>query len=112
MKNNEASLAHQNDTAKGYEIALAANVVFDLRKEKEAESAQYIADLLAHNSNPMRESVKDALKEATITRNYYTQIFDGLVEAAAVFMPANHVLDENEIVISATTPHACPPPYV
>lgn len=101
--NKELPVTQHNEMVQGYELALAANAVFDLRNK----SAKAIAELLARNPDPMQEGVTGAAD----TRDAHTATFDGLVESAAALIPARHVFDNNEITFS-TTPRYTGPPWL
>lgn len=105
----EFPVMQHNEMVQGYEIALAANAVYDLRTQKAVESAKAIAELLARNPDPMQDSVIVALSEASKARDSYTETFDGLMESASALMPARNVLDENEAVFSTTPRYSGPP---
>lgn len=107
--NKELPVTQHNDMVQGYELALAANTVFDLRNKKAVESAKAIGELLARNPDPMQDDVTEAIKEAAENRNAYTETFGGLVESAAALIPARHVFDENEIVFNTEHRYAGPP---
>lgn len=105
----ELPVTQHNEMVQGYELALAANTVFDLRNEKAVESAKAIAELLARNPDPMQDAVAKALKEAEEARDTYTETFNGLIESASALIPARHVFDDNEIAFSTTHRYAGPP---
>gem|GEM_PF-2786614 len=109
IMSKELPVMQHNEMVQGYEIALAANAVYDLRTQKAVESAKAIAELLARNPDPMQDSVTEALSEAATAREEYTEIFDGLMESASALIPARHVFDDNEIVFSTTTRYSGPP---
>lgn len=107
--NKEIPITQHNEMVEGYELAVAANTVFNLRNKKAVESAKAIGELLARNPDPMQDSVTEALQEAAVTRKPFSETFDGLVESAAALIPARHVFDENEIVFSTSGRYAGPP---
>lgn len=109
MNTNSLPLEQHNNMVKSYEIALAANTVFDLRNEKTIEKAKVIADLLAHNADPMRAHVADVLELAARIDDEHTKAFNRLVGAAAVLMPARHVFDANNIEFSTKSRYSGPP---
>lgn len=105
----ELPVAHHDEMVQGYEIALAANAVYDLRAQKAVESAKAIAELLSRNPDPMQDSVTEALSEAAKARDAYTAIFDGLMESASALIPARHIFDDSEVAFSTTTRYSGPP---
>lgn len=109
IMSKELSVSQHNDMVQGYEIAWAANEVFDLRTKKEVESAKAIAELLARNPDPMQEAVIEAIKEATIARDTYTEVFNGLMNSASALIPARHVFEDNDIKFSTERQYSGPP---
>ncbi len=105
----ELPVTQHDEMVQGYEIALAANAVYDLRAQKAIESAKAIAELLSRNPDPMQEGVTEVLSEAAKARDEYTETFNGLMESASALIPARHVFDDNEIVFSTTTRYSGPP---
>lgn len=98
-----------NDMVRGYELALLANEVYDLRAAKETESARAIAELLARNPDPMQDAVLEAIDEATTTRDRYTKVFEGLMNSASTLILACHVFDNDEIQFSTQPRYLGPP---
>lgn len=105
----ELPVHFHNDMVRGYELALMANEVYDLRATKETESARAIAELLVRNPDPMQDAVLEAIDEASTARDKYTKVFEGLMDSASTLIPARHVFDSDEIQFSTEPRYSGPP---
>ena len=100
MNTNELSSQQLSHMRSGYDLALAANKVFDIRKNRSIEQALELAEVATRESAP--NYILPMRKVLYISQENYdadTQTYNGLLDAAALLMPDRKVIDNSGIKI-------------